>query len=186
LKQDSRSPEVTRALEAILRNANHQTQLINDITDLSRGLGGKLVLDDQLVDARAELDEAVDAVRLSADARGIRLQLVIPETPLVVRGEARRVRQIFWNLLTNAIKFNSPGGSVQATAERRNGSVIVRIVDTGQGIGPEFLPFVFDSFRQEDASKKRSHGGLGLGLAIVRHLTEAHGGDVMAGSPGLG
>jgi signal transduction histidine kinase/CheY-like chemotaxis protein len=184
LKEGGAAAEDDHAVDTILRNAEHQVRLISDITDLSRGLSGKLILDEQLVDVGVTLDQATEAVRLSADARDIHLQLLLPEQPLIVRGEADRLRQVFWNLLSNAIKFSAPGGRVQVSAVREAQAAVVRVVDTGQGISAEFLPYVFDSFRQEDASKKRRHGGLGLGLAIVRHLTEAHGGTVSAESQG--
>jgi signal transduction histidine kinase len=184
LKGQDRTGEMRRAIETILRNADHQVRLMADIADLSRGITGKLVLEGGQVDVRSALDQAVDAVRLAADARSIRLQLVIPETPLMVEGDAARLRQVFWNLLSNAIKFSAPGGSVQASASREARSVVVKVADTGQGIGAEFLPYVFDRFRQEDATVSRRQGGLGLGLAIVRHLTEAHGGTVHAHSDG--
>ena len=186
LKGQDPTGQTARAIDTILRNADHQVRLMSDIADLSRGITGKLVLDGGQVDVRSTLDQAVDAVRLSADARTVQLQLVIPETPLVVQGDASRLRQVFWNLLSNAIKFSPPGGSVQASAAREGNSVVVRVTDTGQGIGAEFLPHMFDSFRQEDATRSRRQGGLGLGLAIVRHLTEAHGGTVRAESEGSG
>lgn len=186
LKGRRLAAEDSHAVAAILRNAEHQVRLIADITDLSRGLSGKLLLDDQLVDVRAALEQAVDAVRLTADARGIQLRLVMSETALVVRGEDGRLRQVFWNLLSNAVKFSAPGALVQASAAREGESAVVRVTDSGQGIGAEFLPYVFERFRQEDATRTRQHGGLGLGLAIVRHLTEAHGGTVCAESGGAG
>jgi signal transduction histidine kinase len=179
-------PEASRALETILRNADHQVKLMSEISDLSRIVTGKLVLEEALIDVRSALDQAVDAVRLAADARGLRLQLLISETPLVVRGDSGRLQQVFWNVLSNAIKFSPAGASVQASAAREGDMVTVRVTDTGEGIGPEFLPHVFDSFRQEDPSKARRHGGLGIGLAIVRYLTEAHGGEVHAHSDGPG
>ncbi len=175
-----------RALETILRNADHQVRLLSDIADLSRIVTGKLVLDAAFVDVRAALDQALDAVRLSADARGVRLQIVVPAASLVVRGELDRLRQAFWNLLSNAIKFTPAGGLVQAEARREGELVIVTISDTGKGIAPEFLPHVYDTFRQEDASRTRRHGGLGLGLAIVRHVVQAHGGTIVARSEGTG
>jgi signal transduction histidine kinase len=184
LKGQNQTADARRAVETILRNADHQVRLMGDIADLSRGITGKLVLEGSQVDVRSALDQAVDAVRLAADARNIRLQLVIPETPLMVQGDAARLRQVFWNLLSNAIKFSASGGSVQASASRDARSIVVKVADTGQGIGAEFLPYVFDSFRQEDATVSRRQGGLGLGLAIVRHLTEAHGGTVQAQSEG--
>jgi signal transduction histidine kinase len=186
LKGEDHSPAAARAIQTILRNADHQVRLMSDIADLSRGITGKLVLEAGQIDVRSVLDQAVDSVRLSADARTIQLQLVIPETPLLVQGDGARLRQVFWNLLSNAIKFSPPGGSVQASAARDGASVVVKVADTGQGIGPEFLPYVFESFRQEDATSTRRQGGLGLGLAIVRHITEAHGGAVEARSDGGG
>jgi signal transduction histidine kinase len=186
LKGEAQSPAAVRATDTILRNADHQVRLMSDIADLSRGVTGKLVLESGQVDIRAALDQAVDSVRLSADARKVHLQLVVPETRLIVQGDATRLRQVFWNLLSNAIKFSPPAGKVHASAERGVDSVVVTIADTGQGIGTAFLPHVFDSFRQEDATSTRRQGGLGLGLAIVRHITEAHGGTVDARSEGAG
>ena len=186
LKTTSRPAEVGRAVETILRNADHQVLLISDITDLSRGMVGKLVLESTLMDVRSVLEQAVDAVRLSSDARGIHLQLLIGESPLSVQGDPARLRQVFWNVLSNAIKFSPSGATVQASAAREGESVVVRVSDTGQGISSEFLPLVFDFFRQEDATKSRRQSGLGIGLAIVRHLTEAHGGRVQAESDGPG
>jgi signal transduction histidine kinase len=186
LKGQDQTAETVRAIDTILRNADHQVRLMSDIADLSRGITGKLVLESGQIDVRSALDQAVDSVRLSADARKVHLQLVIPETPLVVQGDGARLRQVFWNLLSNAIKFSASGGSVQASAACEGNSVVVRVADTGQGIGAEFLPYVFDSFRQEDATRSRRQGGLGLGLAIVRHITEAHGGAVDVRSEGSG
>jgi signal transduction histidine kinase len=186
LRGQEHAADAARAIDTILRNADHQVRLMSDIADLSRGITGKLVLERGQIDVRPVLEQAVDAVRLSADARSVQLHLVIPETALVVQGDAARLRQVFWNLLSNAIKFSPPGGSVRAAAAREGNSVVVKVTDTGQGIGAEFLPYVFDSFRQEDSTRSRRQGGLGLGLAIVRHLTEAHGGTVEAQSEGSG
>jgi signal transduction histidine kinase len=186
LKSGGQDVDTARAIETILRNADHQVRLMSDLTDLSRGITGKLILESGLVDVRFVLEQAVDAVRLAADGRGIQLQLVITESPLLVQGDSARLRQVFWNLLSNAIKFSASGASVQASAGREGGCVVVRVGDTGQGIGSEFLPHVFDIFRQEDSTKSRRQGGLGIGLAIVRHVTEAHGGTVAVESDGLG
>jgi signal transduction histidine kinase len=186
LSTSEQTAEEARATETILRNADHQLRLISDLTELSRGLSGKLVLDNGFVDIRATLEQAVDAVRLAAEARRIQLQLDLPDSALIVRGEAGRIRQIFWNLLSNAVKFSPSGAAVRAAAVRQGESAIVEVVDSGNGIRVEFLPYVFESFRQEDATSSRRHGGLGLGLAIVRHLTEAHGGTVVAHSDGPG
>jgi signal transduction histidine kinase len=180
------SDEAQRAVDTILRNADRQVELLSEITDVSKSVTGKLTLEPALVDLRSPLELAIDVVRLSADARGIRLQMTAPEMPLVVRGDAGRLQQVFWNLLSNAIKFTESGGSVRASAGREGDRAVVTVSDTGQGISAEFLPFVFDSFRQEDPSKARRHGGLGLGLSIVRHLIEAHGGIVEAASEGSG
>jgi len=186
LRGKTQAPEDARALDIILRSVDQQVRLMSDITDLSSGMSGKLRLEAELVDVRSVLDQAVDNVRLAANARGVQLQLVIPETALVVQGDAGRLRQVFWNLLSNAIKFSGAGAMVQASAARDGTSVVVRVSDTGQGIGSEFLPHVFSVFRQEDSSKTRRNAGLGIGLAIVHHLTEAHGGTVTVHSDGPG
>jgi signal transduction histidine kinase/CheY-like chemotaxis protein len=185
LKTQGETPD-GRAVETILRNAEHQVRLLSDISDLSRVATGKLVLEALPVDVRSTLDQTMDAVRLSADARGVRLQMVVADRPLVVLGEADRLRQVLWNLLSNAIKFTPSSGLVRAEAFREGDAVVVTVSDTGQGIGSEFLPHVFDTFRQEDASKTRRQGGLGLGLAIVRHVVQAHGGSVVVRSDGAG
>jgi signal transduction histidine kinase len=186
LKGRSQTPDDARAIEAILRNSEHQVRLITDVTDLSRGIAGKLVLEDGVLDVRSVLEQATDAIRLSANVRGIQVQLVLAESPLWIRGDPARLQQVFWNVLSNAIKFSPSGTTVQAVAARTGDFVAVRVIDRGQGIGREFLPHVFDFFRQEDASKSRRQGGLGIGLAVVRHLTEAHGGTVRADSEGVG
>jgi signal transduction histidine kinase/ActR/RegA family two-component response regulator len=186
LKSGSAAVDTARAIETILRNADHQVRLISDITDLSRGITGKLRLESGLVDVRTVLEQALDAVRLAAEARGLKLQLLVTESSLLVQGDSERLRQVFWNLLSNAIKFSTAGASVQSSAGRDGEQVVVTVSDTGQGIASEFLPHVFDIFRQEDASKSRRQGGLGIGLAIVRHLTEAHGGTVQVHSDGRG
>ena len=186
LKEKVRDPDAARGIETILRNADHQVRLISDVTDLSRGIAGKLALERDLLDVRSVIDQAVDAARLSANARAIRFSVALPDPPLLVRGDPARLRQVFWNLLSNAIKFSSPGATVLVTAGTDGERVVVKVKDQGQGIGSEFLPHVFDLFRQQDATRSRSQGGLGIGLAIVRHLTEAHGGTVAADSQGPG
>jgi CheY-like chemotaxis protein len=130
--------------------------------------------------------EAVESVRPSAEAKGVRLQTVLDSKANLIRGDAHRLQQILWNLLSNAIKFTPKDGRVQVTLSRVDSHVEIAVVDTGQGIKKEFLPYVFERFRQAESSTVRSHGGLGLGLAIVRHLTELHGGTVSALSPGEG
>ena len=133
----------------------------------------------------AVIEAAVDVVRLSAHARGIELQMSLDPAPLLVNGDASRLQQVAWNLLSNAIKFTPSGGRVLVRLERVDGKARIVVSDTGPGIRPEFLPHVFDRFRQADSSSSRAHGGLGLGLAIVRHLVELHGGTVRAASRGL-
>jgi len=186
LKERVRDPDAARGIETILRNADHQVRLISDVTDLSRGIAGKLALERDLLDVRSVVDQAVDAARLAAHARAIRFSVALPDPPLFVRGDPARLRQVFWNLLSNAIKFSSPGATVRVSAGRDGDRIVVRVSDQGQGIGPEFLAHVFDLFRQEDATRSRNQGGLGIGLAIVRHLTEAHGGTVAVASDGPG
>ena len=186
LKGRIHAPDDVRGIETILRNADHQVRLIADATDLSRGIAGKLVLEDGIVDVRSVVEQAADAVRLSATARGIQVQVALADSPLLVQGDAGRLRQVFWNLLSNAIKFSPSGAAVRASTALEGEMVVVRVHDEGQGIGSDFLPHLFEIFRQEDATKSRPQGGLGIGLAIVRHLTEAHGGTVTARSDGAG
>lgn len=174
------------ALEVIERNSKAQAQLIDDLMDISRIVAGKLRLDVQRVDLVAVLDSAIDAVMPSADAKGIRVNRVFDSLVGSVSGDASRLQQVFWNLLANAVKFTPKGGRVQVLLERVNSHVEVSIIDTGQGISPDFLPRVFDRFLQMDSTTTRRHGGLGLGLAIVKQLVEMHGGTVRAKSPGEG
>jgi signal transduction histidine kinase len=136
------------------------------------------------VELAAVVDAAIDAVRPAADAKGIRIETVLDPRTGPVSGDPNRLQQIIWNLVANAVKFTGKGGLVQVQLQRVNSNVEIVVSDTGQGISPEFLPYVFDRFRQADATSTRRHGGLGLGLAIVRHLVEMHGGTVDASSPG--
>lgn len=178
--------ELGHGLTVIERNARLQTQLIEDLLDMSRIVAGKLCLNVQSVDLGQVVLAALDAVRPAADAKGVRLRHVLDPLAATVSGDPNRLQQVAWNLLSNAVKFTPRGGSVQVVLERVNSHVEVTVTDTGEGISPEFLPLVFDRFRQADASTTRRHGGLGLGLAIVKHLVELHGGTVRAGSLGLG
>ncbi|WPB79976.1 ATP-binding protein [Archangium violaceum] len=175
-----------RALETIERNARAQTRLIEDLLDISRIVTGKLRLDVHPLEPQSVLEAALEAVRPAAEARGVRLELRIsPDVgPLPV--DAERLQQMVWNLLTNAIKFTPAGGQVVVRLERGEREARLEVEDTGQGIAPDFLPHVFERFRQADSSTTRAHGGLGLGLAIVRHLVEMHGGSVSAHSEGPG
>jgi signal transduction histidine kinase/CheY-like chemotaxis protein len=178
--------ELTEGLEIIERNARVQAQLIDDLLDMSRIISGKLRLDVQRVEMPLVIQAAVEAVRLAADAKGVRLEVVVDPIAGPVTGDPNRVQQIVWNLVSNAIKFTPRGGKVQVTLERVNSHVELSVSDSGQGIDPEFLPHVFERFSQADASATKRHTGLGLGLAIVKNLTELHGGSVRAKSAGLG
>jgi PAS domain S-box-containing protein len=187
LRSGRLEPEtVERGLATIERNTIAQAQLIEDLLDVSRIVSGKLRLTVEPVDLEPPIRAAVDAVRLAAEAKNVRLQTVLDSTAGLVSGDATRLQQVFWNLLANAIKFTPKGGHVRLELARVDSSVEICVRDTGQGIAPEFLPHVFDRFRQADASSSREAGGLGLGLAIVKHLVEAHGGTVRAESEGLG
>jgi PAS domain S-box-containing protein len=172
------------AIETVERNAQTQAQLIEDLVDISRIVSGKLSLEIRPMDLAPVVEAAVDVVRPAADAKGIQIEIVRDPFARAVSGDPARLQQIFWNLLSNAIKFTARGGSVYVTLRHTDSSVEVTVQDTGQGIGPEFLPHVFERFRQAESSLTRSHRGLGLGLAIVRHLVELHGGTVRAQSPG--
>ena len=176
----------TRALETIERNARSQNQLIEDLLDVSRIITGKLRLDVRPVDPASFIDSAIEAVRPAAEAKAIRLQKVMDTGVSAISGDPDRLQQVVWNLLSNAIKFTPKGGRVQVRLERVNSHIEIAVTDTGGGIMPEFLPYVFDRFRQADGTYTRQHGGLGLGLSIVRHLVELHGGTVEASSNGEG
>ena len=175
-----------RALETIERNAQSQNQLINDLLDVSRIITGKMSLDIGLLHLGSVIESAVETVRPAADAKGIRLNVLLDPAAESVSGDAHRLQQVVWNLLSNAIKFAPKGGRVDVRLERINSQVEITVADNGQGIKPEFLPYVFDRFRQEDGGASRRQGGLGRGLAIVRHMVELHGGTVRAASKGLG
>jgi signal transduction histidine kinase/CheY-like chemotaxis protein len=176
----------SRAVETIERNAKLQARLIDDMLDVSRIISGKLRLDAQPVDLTAVINAAVDTSRPAADAKDIRVQVVLDFGAGVVLGDPVRLQQVIWNLLSNAIKFTPKKGRVQIQLERINSHVEITVSDTGPGIDQEFLPYVFERFRQADSSITRKHGGLGLGLAIVRHLVELHGGTVEASNRGDG
>jgi signal transduction histidine kinase/ActR/RegA family two-component response regulator len=175
-----------RALDAIMRNAHAQVQLIDDLLDVSRIVSGKMRLDVRPVDLKAVVEAALDAVRPAADGKGIRLQAVLDPGAGPLAGDPDRLQQVMWNLLTNAVKFTPKGGRVQVHLQRVNSHVEIVVSDTGQGISAETLPVVFGRFWQADRGPTRTHKGLGLGLALVRHLAEAHGGTVTAQSAGEG
>ncbi len=172
------------ALETIDRNTDAQTKLVNDLLDISRIVAGKLSLDVEPVDLISLTEATFDSFRVLADARGIQMHMELDRTVPATSGDPERLRQIFFNLLSNALKFTPPGGNVSIKLERLGSDIVISISDTGQGIKPDFLPYVFDRFRQAESSTTRQHGGLGLGLAIVQHLVELHGGKVSALSQG--
>ncbi len=175
-----------RAEEAILRNAEAQRELINDILDVSRIVSGKLHLETADVPVRGVLEAALDVIRPAADAKRLAVDVQV-EADATVTGDAGRLQQAFWNVLSNAVKFTPEGGRLMVWLGRPDEDhVAVRVSDTGIGVAPEFLPRIFDRFTQQDSSASREHGGLGLGLAIVRHLVELHGGTVAAQSEGVG
>ena len=175
-----------RALDTVERNARAQAQLIDDLLDVSRIVTGKLRIDVRPIDPNSFIEAAVESVRPAAEAKGVRLQKVLDTGTVTVSGDPVRLQQVVWNLLSNAIKFTPAGGYIEIGLRRAGEYVEISVSDTGQGIAPEFLPHVFDRFRQADQRITRQHGGLGLGLSIVRHLVEMHGGSVRAESGGEG
>jgi CheY-like chemotaxis protein/nitrogen-specific signal transduction histidine kinase len=176
---------VARALETIERNAHLQEQLISDILDVSRIVTGKLQLELRPTDLAPLVDATLDILRAAADAKGVELHSRLQIAGAVL-GDPDRLQQVIWNIIANAIKFTPAGGSVTVSLDRQGTRAVVTVKDTGEGIGPELLPYVFDRFRQGDASVTRPHGGLGLGLSIVRHIVELHGGRVNVQSEGRG
>jgi signal transduction histidine kinase/ActR/RegA family two-component response regulator len=181
-----RDDQRRRAIETIERNAQAQTQLVNDLLDVSRAISGKVRLDVQRVDLGQIVQAAIDSMQPAADAKGIRLEAALDPRAGLVSGDRDRLLQVAWNLLSNAIKFTPRDGHVRIGLARRDDHVELTVADTGSGIEQDFLPYVFDRFRQADTGTTRQHGGLGLGLAIVRHLVELHGGSVMVDSGGAG
>ena len=173
-----------RALHIVERNARAQVQLIDDLLDIGRIITGKLRLEVRPVELAAVVEAAADAVRPAAEAKNIRLQVLLDSAAGAVSGDAERLQQVVWNLLSNAVKFTPKDGRVQVKLERVNSHVEISVTDTGRGIRAEFLPHVFDRFRQADQTSTRTHGGLGLGLSIVRQLVELHGGTIGVDSPG--
>ena len=184
LSKPSNPAMTQRALSIIERNAKLQTQLINDLLDVSRILRGKLALTETTVDLAVTIEAAIEVVKTAVQAKSIALQFISSKR-CFVRGDEGRLQQIVWNLLSNAVKFTPNSGRVDVRLEATNDQAQITVTDTGQGISPDFLPHIFQSFRQEDASITRDHGGLGLGLAIVKYLVDAHGGQITAHSPEL-
>jgi PAS domain S-box-containing protein len=187
LRAGALTPEKTaEALETIERNVRAQNRLVEDLLDVSRIVTGKMQLHVRPVIPASVVEAAVASARPAAEAKGVRIQTILDSAPGTISGDPDRLQQVVWNLVSNAIKFTPKGGRVQVRLERINSRVEITISDTGEGIDPEFLPYVFNRFSQADGSFKRKHSGLGLGLAIVRHLVELHGGEVSAESPGPG
>jgi len=176
----------TRAIETIDRNAKTQAQLIEDILDVSRVITGKLRLRNEPVDIASVINAAIDSVQLAIESKDLHLEVTLDPSARHTFGDNGRLQQVVWNLLSNAIKFTRTGGRIKIKVKRAEGNMQLRVSDTGHGISPDFLPFIFERFRQADGTSTRSHGGLGLGLAIVRHLVELHGGSIKADSAGVG
>ena len=174
-----------KAVETIERNATSLTQIVEDVLDISRIVSGKIRLNVQPVEFPAIVQSAVDAITPAADAKGVRIETVLDPEAAPVSGDPERLQQVLWNLLSNAVKFTNRGGKVQVRLERVNSHLETAVSDTGIGIEPEFLPHVFERFRQADAGIARERGGLGLGLSIARQLTEMHGGTIDVSSGGL-
>jgi CheY-like chemotaxis protein len=175
-----------RALDTIHRNATAQVQIVNDLLDVSRIVRGSVQLVAKVIPLGPLVTLAVESITPTAEAKGVSLNVSVPSEPLFVLADHDRLQQVFWNLLSNAVKFTSSGGRIDVTLDSEGVDVRVRISDTGTGIAAAFLPHVFERFRQADGSPTRTHGGLGLGLAIVRHLVELHGGRLTAQSEGEG
>jgi PAS domain S-box-containing protein len=180
----AKSDDLQVGLESIERNAGAQAQLIEDLLDMSRIMSGKVRIEMQWIEPEEVIRAALDVIKPSADAKGVEVSCVPATRPIQLRGDPTRLQQVLWNLLTNAIKFTPSGGRVQVRLDRSDQHVTIAVQDTGRGIDPEFTPYVFDRFRQADASISRSEGGLGLGLSIVKSLVEMHGGSVRAESAG--
>jgi PAS domain S-box-containing protein len=186
LRQSELDQQTARAVEVIDRNAKLQNQLIEDVLDVSRIVSGKLRLNVRSVDLVQVLESALDTIKPAADAKEIRLKKIVDPLAGPISGDPDRLQQVVWNLVSNAVKFSPRGGLVVVGLSRLNSHVEIAVEDKGSGIHPDFLPHVFERFRQQDSSTTRSHGGLGLGLAIVHHLVEMHGGQVTAESEGVG
>lgn len=185
-RKKSDEARLTEGLSAIARNARAQARLIEDLLDMSRITTGKLRLNLQEVNVAEVIEGAIDSVMPSADAKEIRLRKILDSTAGPVSGDPARLQQIVWNLLTNAVKFTPKHGKIEVLLERVDSSIEIHVSDTGQGIDPSFLPFIFERFRQADSSITRKHGGLGLGLSLVKQLAELHGGTIRAKSRGVG
>ncbi len=180
------SEDMQEGLAVIDRNARSQSQIIEDLLDMSRIISGKVRLEMQRVDLAAQVESAVETVSPAADAKGVRLQVELDPNVPTINADPNRLQQVLWNLLNNAVKFTSKSGAVTVRMQCVASQIRIDVSDTGEGIAPEFLPFVFDRFRQADASTTRRYGGLGLGLSIVKQIIEMHGGTIAAASAGKG
>jgi signal transduction histidine kinase len=178
--------QTDRAIGALERNARAQAGLLDDLLDMSHIVHGTLTLDRHPADVMAVLEAAIDAVRPAIDRKAIELTVEAPPDPIVVEADPARLRQVFWHLLSNAVKFTDAPGRIGVSVSLESGVVCVAVADSGRGIEADALPVIFERFRQADSSMTRAHRGVGVGLAIVRHLVEAHGGYVTAESEGPG
>jgi signal transduction histidine kinase len=176
----------SHAFEVIKRNAHTQAQLIEDLVDVTRITEGKLNLETRRVNINQVVEKAIDVVKLSIAAKEIQFSATLPDDEILVLGDSQRLQQVIWNLVSNAIKFTPKAGKAQLRLEQVGSQAQITVADNGVGIDPEFLPYIFDRFSQENSSVTRKYGGLGLGLAIVRYLVEMHGGTIEAHSPGIG
>src|SRR5207249_10877184 len=176
--------DLARALETIERNARVQSQLIDDLLDVSRIISGKIAIEPRDVDLATVIEAAIESVRPAFEAKEIQFETDVESRDSIVLGDANRLQQIFWNLFSNAVKFTPQGGRVRVQVREQDFGVKVSVIDSGVGITPEFLRYIFDRFSQADGSTTRAHGGLGLGLAIVRYLVELHHGRVEVESQG--
>jgi signal transduction histidine kinase len=180
-----RDPTIVRALASIKRNAEAQQRLVEDLLDVSRIVTGKFPLDRHPFDLQTAVAAAVDAIRPSAAAKNIQLDVAI-DSAAQIEGDPDRIQQVAANLLSNAVKFTPQGGHISVMLAPANGRARLTVCDTGEGIAPDLKPHIFDRFRQGDGSSTRAHGGLGLGLAIAKHIVDAHGGSIVASSDGPG
>jgi signal transduction histidine kinase len=184
--QLGRDPQIAKVVETIERNGKAQLQLIEDLLDTARIISGKMKLEFQPVELVAVISAALETVRPAADSKGVVVATDLDPEAGQITGDSNRLQQVIWNLLSNAIKFTPGGGRVRIKLRRGGAGVEIVVSDTGRGIGPDLLPYVFDRFKQGDAEFSRRHGGLGLGLTLVKHLVELHGGTVRVESPVVG
>jgi signal transduction histidine kinase len=187
LQKTNPSPDkVERGLASMERNARAQQRVVEDLLDVSRIVTGRLQMKSEVLDLRSVVTAAVEVVAEAAQNKGLTLQSIVPTEPCLVTGDAARLQQAMWNLLSNSVKFTPPGGSIDVRLTTSGTSYVFTVRDTGIGMSREFLPRAFDRFQQADGSSTREHGGLGLGLAIVKEISELHGATVTAQSDGLG